>query len=292
MNRKYKIIHSTNYIYEEDVDHSYNQTCIQPLTTSYQNCINNKITIYPKPKYIEKRIDYFGNNIIFFSIEEPHRFLKVKSESLVERFSAQEDNKLFTLPWEAVKDRIYYSKEPQYFSVYEFTLDSPFILRGSLFEDYARKVFTSKRPLHEAVMEFTVKIFKEFKYKSGATTIYTPLEEVLEKKIGVCQDFTHLSIVCLRSIGIPCRYVSGYIETLPPPGKEKLRGSDATHAWFSVYFPGHGWIDFDPTNGKKITDEYIVTAVGRDFSDISPLKGILFGGGKNKLKVEVDVIRD
>ncbi|MEM7180052.1 MAG: transglutaminase family protein [Spirochaetota bacterium] len=286
---KYQIRHLTRYSYEKPIHNCYNILCMQPRETSLQKCLSFDLKISPDCTFTNSYKDYFDNEIVYFSIDKPHKVLEVCSESIISNQKVSNQNEFFSLPWEAVREKMVYSQNQEDFKAYEFVMDSPFIRRGTLFEDFARRIFKAKRPLLDAVLDFTRYIFKEFEYKSGATNIYTPLEEVLDKQHGVCQDFTHLSIVCLRSLGIPSRYVSGYMETQPPPGKEKLQGADATHAWYSVYFPGYGWLDFDPTNGKMVDERYIVTAIGRDFSDISPLKGVLFGGGKSILKVEVDV---
>jgi len=166
------------------------------------------------------------------------------------------------------------------------------IKTASSLHEYARSSFASNRPLLSAVRELTERIYTDFTYDPESTSIATPLDEVLQNKRGVCQDFAHLAIGCLRSLGFPARYVSGYLETLPPPGQEKLVGSDASHAWFAVFSPGEGWFEFDPTNNNMPAEHHITTAWGRDYGDVSPLKGVFFDGGKSqKLTVSVDVSR-
>jgi transglutaminase-like putative cysteine protease len=176
-------------------------------------------------------------------------------------------------------------------AVGEFLFDSPHIMRKAAFADYAAPSFPPERPLLEAVADFTSRIFREFKFDRRATTTATPLDEVLKHRRGVCQDFAHLAIAGVRSLGLPARYVSGYIETQPPPGKVRLVGADASHAWFSVWCPGHGWIDADPTNDLLPKDRHILIAWGRDFSDVSPLRGVVLGGREHSLDVSVDVAR-
>jgi transglutaminase-like putative cysteine protease len=174
----------------------------------------------------------------------------------------------------------------------EFLLDSPLAKVIDGVKEYAAPSFKMEKSLLSCVTDLTSRIYKDFKYSPESTTISTPLEEVLEKKLGVCQDFAHLQIACLRAMGFPAKYVSGYIETLPPPGKERLVGADATHAWISVYSPAEGWVEFDPTNDTFATEQHIITAWGRDFFDVTPLKGIVYGGGKAPvLRVSVDVAR-
>jgi len=172
----------------------------------------------------------------------------------------------------------------------QFVLDSPTVVVNDLILDYALKSFPPGRPLIDAVHDLMQRIFHEFNYDPEFSTIATPLKDVLEHRSGVCQDFAHLAIGCMRSMGLAARYVSGYIETEPPPGKERLVGADASHAWFSAYLPEHGWLDFDPTNNQLPGERHITVAWGRDFADVTPLKGVAFGSGEHELKVSVDVL--
>jgi len=288
----YRIIHKTIYTYEDLVSHCLNLAHMYPLNNAHQECYRTFIDVKPRPSVSSFRKDYFGNNLFFFAIEDSHKELEITVES-----SVKTNVPIYSLfsrscPWEDVWERLESSKSRADIEAIEYTLPSSYVSYNSNFADYAMQSFLPGKSVLESVYDFTLRIFKEFKFDPKATTIVTPLEQVFAQKKGVCQDFTHFAISALRSIKIPARYVSGYIETHPPAGQEKLKGSDATHAWVSVYCPDQGWVDFDPTNGKFITDEYIMTSVGRDYSDISPLKGILYGGGKHKLKVEVDVLRE
>lgn len=289
---EYKIKHKTIYKYEDSVSHCLNIAHMYPLTTPYQECFRTFIDVQPRPSYSSFRKDYFGNNLFFFSIEDIHNKLEVTVESSVKTIPPEYATFNRSSSWEEAIVRVQKGETASDLAAKEFTLPSSFIPLHPKFAEYAMQSFPPGKTILEGVHDFTLRIFQDFEFDPIATTIVTPLQEVFETKKGVCQDFTHFAISALRSLKIPARYVSGYIETHPPPGQPKLQGSDATHAWLSVYCPNQGWVDFDPTNGKFLTDEYILTSVGRDYSDVSPLKGILFGGGKHKLKVEVDVIRD
>ena len=195
-----------------------------------------------------------------------------------------------SLSWEKARDRLRNDRSADVIEATQFTLDSPMIKTDELLAEYAKGSFLPGRPLDEAVHDLMQRIYAEFKYDPEFSTIATPLTEVMKHRSGVCQDFAHLAIGCLRSRGLAARYVSGYIETAPPPGKERLIGADASHAWFSVFHPGFGWLDFDPTNNQLPTDRHITVAWGRDYADVTPLRGVAFGGGKHKLKVAVDVL--
>ena len=185
-----------------------------------------------------------------------------------------------TAPWETPVKEIEHS---------QFIFDSPFIRAEPPYAEYARSSFGPKRPLLEAVTELTERIHKDFAYDSRATTIATPLAEVFQKRRGVCQDFAHFEIACLRALGLPARYVSGYIQTTRAPGKEGLIGADASHAWLAVYCPDFGWIDVDPTNNKLPTNQHLTVAWGRDYGDVPPVRGIIVGGGSHELRVAVTV---
>jgi transglutaminase-like putative cysteine protease len=196
-----------------------------------------------------------------------------------------------TPPWEKVREATARDVLDPDSQAGEFLFESPHVTTSPAFADYAAESFTTGRPLLEALLHFTARIFHDFRFDKRATTVATPVEEVFRKRRGVCQDFAHFGIACLRSIGLPARYVSGYLETLPPPGRPRLIGADASHAWFAVWCPGFGWIDADPTNNVLPADRHITLAWGRDFSDVSPLRGVVIGGGGHGLGVSVDVAR-
>ena len=288
----YRIRHETRYVYAEPTTASYNEIRLSPLNLPSQTLINKRLAVTPRPSEVTERIDYFGNPTWFVAIDQPHNRMTVRAESHVRIDRPSDVMAIYpSLPWEDARDQLRTLGDPEATAALEFILDSPLIEAETGLEAYARPSFTSGRPLMEAVFDLMRRIYQDFKFKPGTTDTATPLSEVLAHRQGVCQDFAQLGIGCLRSLGLPARYVSGYIETLPPPGKEKLKGADASHAWFSAYLPGFGWIDFDPTNNQIPSDQHIIVAYGRDFSDVTPIKGVIFGAGQHELSVAVDVER-
>ncbi len=285
---KYNLKHQTSYSYSNEVYNYQSILCLQPRNSAKQICTNFKIEIEPKPYKIYTRTDYFGNIQHYFSIHESHKSLKVIVSSEIEILN----NAVQTLnPITCVEaTQKFQDNHELKTQVLQYQLPSQFINWDDEIIAFAKTCLTPKVSLFEAVLDLIKKIYTEFQFKSGATNINTPLKTVLKERKGVCQDFSHLAIACLRSLGIPARYVSGYIETLPPKDKPKLGGSDASHAWISVYIPEMGWCEFDPTNNMIPQQRHIVTAYGRDFADVSPLKGIIFSSGDHSVKVEVDVI--
>lgn len=293
----YRIRHLTHYEYEKPVTLCYNRAYLLPRDTHYQTCLNSSILITPSSIQGQQRLDYFGNKAYYFSLEQPHRelLIDVTSEIRVhdQKYARECDLNLdFGTTCGQALIVLQQSRDLEALEAREFCLDSPMIKVSPALREYARSSFNRDRPLLSAVRELTHRIYSEFTYDPESTSISTPLAEVLNNKRGVCQDFAHLAIGCLRSLGFPARYISGYLETLPPSGQQKLVGSDASHAWFSVYSPGEGWFEFDPTNDNMPAEHHITTAWGRDYGDVSPLKGVFFDGGKSqKLKVSVDVSR-
>jgi len=288
----FRVIHKTHYIYDDFMKYSQNMAHMYPLTFRYQDCFRTHVNVTPKPSSSSFRRDYFGNQVFFFSLEERHKELEVSVESIVRTHPPMNFDLSRSTPWEKIESLLYASDLEQDMNAIEFLQPSPLVAKKEIYAEFLRPIFIVGKPVYQGAMELSQHIFNTFKFDNKATTVNTPTEQVLREKKGVCQDFTLLCIAALRSIGVPARYMSGYLETIPPPGEPKLQGSDATHAWFSVYCPDMGWLDFDPTNGKGITEEYITTAIGRDYTDISPLRGVLFGTGKNKLTVAVDVFRE
>jgi transglutaminase-like putative cysteine protease len=245
------------------------------------------------PTNTSEWVDIFGNRQASFSIEKPHKELVVTATSEVEVFTASSlIDAAFPSSWEQAAEHIKTSTDPETIETRMFVLESEFIEFSEEINIYSMKSFTPGRPLLEAVEDLMHRIFKEFKYDPNFSSIATPLEQVLKHRKGVCQDFAHLAIACLRMQGLAARYISGYLETIPPKGKKRMVGADASHAWFSVFVPHLGWVDFDPTNAKIPDEQHITAAWGRDYADVAPLKGVIFGGGdKNKLHVSVDVER-
>lgn len=289
---KYRITHQTIYSYNETVPLCHNEAHLKPRNGITQNCLRSQLQVEPLPTLQEDRIDYFGNKVSYFSIQTPHKILTVTAISEIDiQHSGFVSLPTNSPPWEQVRDSLENSLESASLEARELVLDSPVISVDDSLNAYALPSFTPNRPVLDAVRDLMKRIYTEFSYDPHFTTVVTPLGEVLEHRRGVCQDFAHLMIGCVRSMGIAARYVSGYLETLPPPGQKKLQGSDASHAWISVYVPNQGWIDFDPTNNQIPTFQHITTAWGRDYSDVTPLKGIIFGGGEHTLSVSVDVER-
>ena len=290
---QYRVRHTTEYIYQDRVSFCYNLAFLVPRSAMRQQCISNQIHVEPYTAYSSKVEDYFGNTSYHFEIQVPHQKLVITSESEVRVDNQNNALQLdFGITYAQAKDIMANSVSSDVIESKEFLLPSPAIKLSQGIQDYAASSFKADRPLLSSVRELTNRIFEDFTYDPEATTVATPLEDVLEKKRGVCQDFAHFEIACLRSMGIPAKYVSGYIETQPPPGQEKLVGTDASHAWIAVYSPSEGWFEFDPTNDKLAADQHIITAWGRDYFDVTPVKGVIFGGGKApKLNVAVDVSR-
>lgn len=285
----YQVTHRTTYRYGSDVAVSHHLAHLHPRELPSQKVTGYALTVDPIPVVEDERVDYFGNGASYFSIRSPHDRLVVTARSEVRVSAAPLPER--TPAWQQVRDSCASDQLTEDSAAGEFRFDSPSVTRKPAYGDYAAASFPKDRPLLEGVRDFIARIFRDFKFDPRATTVATPLDEVFKKRRGVCQDFAHLAIAGLRSIGLPARYVSGYLETLPPPGKARLVGADASHAWFAVWCPGHGWIDADPTNNLLPGDRHITVAWGRDFSDVSPLRGVVVGGGASSLAVSVDVAR-
>ncbi len=286
---EYRITHTTAYEYAQSVAVSHHAARFQPLENSTQWVSSFDLHISPRPALSKTRTDYFGNRVCTFTIQEIHERLDVTAHSHVTVFAPKPVALELSVPWIEVHERFRDPVSPADVQPYEFCLDSPQVITALHLADYARESFPSDTPFLIGVRELTRRIFRDFQYDSRATTVATPFHEVWEKRHGVCQDFAHMAIACLRSLGLPARYVSGYLRTRPATGQPRLIGADASHAWFAVYCPEIGWVDFDPTNDILPTDEHITVAVGRDFSDVSPLSGVLSGGGEHEVDVSVDV---
>ena len=281
----YRITHQTHYEYAETVSLCHNQARLSPRSFFNQTCLNSHIAIDPQPASFRERKDFFGNRTAYCSIEQPHNTLSVTAKSDVHILSQTQFAS--DMPWETACHIL--KNGPNPLAVRQFVLDSPKVATSPKLAHYAAPSFSKGRPLIEAVSDLTQRIYNDFDYVPGFTTISTPLSDVFKHRKGVCQDFAHLSIGCLRAMGLAARYISGYLETWTPPNKEHLVGADASHAWFSVYLPNHGWIDFDPTNNLRPDDRHITVAWGRDFADVTPLKGVVLGGGQHALTVSVTV---
>ncbi|MUU77051.1 transglutaminase family protein [Winogradskyella endarachnes] len=286
--------HKTKYSYENGASFCHNLTTLKPKNFPGQKLLDYKLEITPTPTDVSERLDFFGNTVTRFSIQQNHKELIVIARSKVDRdYSLQIDVTEFEKGKKVtIKEALSHLKETnsEIINVRQFILSSPLISNISQeITNYATVSFKPDRSLYEATFELMQRIFTDFNFVPGFTNIATPLNEVMREKKGVCQDFAQIAIACVRSMGLPARYVSGYIETLPPEGKEKLIGTDASHAWFSVYIPTYGWVDFDPTNNQIPKNQHIVVAHGRDYYDVPPLKGVIYSVGKNTMQVSVDL---
>jgi transglutaminase-like putative cysteine protease len=289
---KLRVLHKTAYGYSEPVSTSHHEAHLAPRDSEVLRTLAHDVAITPSPSVRRERFDYFGNRALHFSIREPHRELDVVSQSLVELTPQLPPVLAATPSWEEVRGRLGSDRRRDVLDAYAFTFDSP-MLRGAVaapeVADYAAPSFVAGRPVLEAARDLTRRIHADFRYDSEATEVATPVREVLRRRRGVCQDFAHLQIACLRAQGLAARYVSGYLLTRPPAGRPKLVGADASHAWVGTFVPDFGWVDFDPTNDLVPTDEHVTVAWGRDFSDVTPVKGVILGGGKHEVRVSVDV---
>ena len=289
----YEIVHKTEYSYTHPVNLCYNEARLSPRSFAHQTCSDSQFVVEPEPKECRERQDFFGNTVYYFTIQQPHNQLTVTVTSRV-NVKGKEGHLNFTehLTWEEVRQQLQTDQNPGILEMRQYVLDSPMVPMIPELHAYAEKSFTKGKPLLEAVNDLTARLYTDFTYDPNFTTVATPLNDVIRHRRGVCQDFAHLGIGCLRALGFAARYVSGYIETVPPPGQEPLAGADASHAWFSVYFPQLGWVDFDPTNNQIPADQHITIAWGRDYADVTPLKGVVFGSGTHKLTVSVDCKRE
>lgn len=285
----YDIVHTTDYDYRGAVSVSHHFLRLQPRETSRQRCIAHEFHILPEPSVLSPHGDYFGNRAHFVAVERPHCCLSITSKSRVAVSPAFLPDISETPSWESVRARCRVDRTRTTLEALEYSHASPLVPTSPVFSDYAASSFIPSRPIIDALSHLMTRILSDFRFDPTATTVSTPLEEFFKTKRGVCQDFAHFLIACLRSIGLPARYVSGYLETDPPPGLPKLRGVDASHAWVSMYCPGIGWIDADPTNNCFPSLRHISIGWGRDYSDISPVRGVLIGGTDQILNVSVDV---
>jgi transglutaminase-like putative cysteine protease len=288
---KYQLIHRTQYIYDGSVTVSHHLARLAPRTLPGQRCPWHELEIHPVPVGRSVHVDAFGNATAYFEIEGKHETLEVIARSLVEIAQHRPTDPAMSPPWETVRDSCHAERLTPGSDAGTFRFASPMVPLHPDFAAYARPDFPPGRPALVAAAALCARIFREFRFDPRATDVSTPVAEVLRKRAGVCQDFAHLMLACLRSLGMPARYVSGYLETAPPPGQARLIGADASHAWVSV-FCGEtvGWVDLDPTNNLLPGDRHITVAWGRDFSDVSPLRGVTLGAGGQRLEVAVDVI--
>jgi transglutaminase-like putative cysteine protease len=281
--------HTTTYLYGQPVSICHTEVHLSPRTGPHQRVVSHELEIKPQPAFTLTRTDYFGNETTYFSITEPHQTLTVTSLSQIDLHYEEPLGLDETPPWELVRDAVRRTtsriEDDEAFRALEFTFVSPFVKIGPAYAAYAASAFTPKRPIGEAVFELCHRIYTEFRYDPRATTVSTPVDEVLKTRRGVCQDFAHFMIACLRSLGLPARYISGYLRS----GKDTV-GHEASHAWCSVYCLELGWLDFDPTNDLMPRDNHVIIAHGRDYSDVAPVNGVAIGGGEQMINVTVEVL--
>ena len=287
---KLHVRHRTHYGYSEYASQSHNHISLQPRDTPYQRSLHTRVTISPEPDTVQEIFDVYGNLGTHFSISLRHKACDIVVTSLVETLDT-----LALLPSSrGVDENLQLIQDDDSIDAL-MALDclqaSPYIAESNLLDEFLKEIPIENQSVLEYADKLMQYIFNTFEYTSGFSTLVTPLSTIYKERKGVCQDFAHLAIATLRRQNVPARYVSGYLETLPPPGEKKLQGADASHAWFAVFDAKHGWFDFDPTNNKRPDTQYITTAWGRDYADVTPIKGVVYGGGSHSLTVEVDVTR-
>ncbi|MGI4848415.1 MAG: transglutaminase family protein [Janthinobacterium lividum] len=286
----YDVVHETRHLYQRTVTLSQQSLHMSPRSFEFQDVLSHQIDVEPVPQDWSVRNDYFGNATRGMTLATPHRELVVRASSTVALHARLDEQGIAgSMPWESMRESLLVSAGAASLEPFGYLYESPHVSKSAELATYALQSFTPGRPILEAAHDLTERIYRDFEFDSEATTISTPLEEVLRGRRGVCQDFAHLMIGCLRTLGLACRYMSGYILTMPPPGKPRLVGADASHAWVAVYCTGYGWIDFDPTNRRLVANEHITLGWGRDFSDVTPMRGMVLGGGAQELEVSVTV---
>jgi transglutaminase-like putative cysteine protease len=286
------VLHETAYDYVPMVRTAQHVAHLKPVDSGHQELLSHRLTIAPGPAKAAEQPDVFGNVRSFFSLQFPHDFLRVQADSLVRTSACKEPS--HDLPWEQVADRLRYHRGARYDPAAGFAFASPYVPRDAEFVEYAQASFAAGRPLLAAAHDLMRRIHEDFEYETTATDVNTPALEALALRKGVCQDLAHVMLGCLRSLGLPARYVSGYLLTEPAPGQPRLVGCDASHAWVAVYLPAADdapgtWIELDPTNDRTAGEDYVTLAIGRDFSDVSPMRGVIHGGTHHSLRVAVTV---
>jgi transglutaminase-like putative cysteine protease len=292
----YHVLHQTRYSYADEVVSSHNEAHLLPRELATQTPSNVQLRIDPAPDTVRWHRDYFGNDVVFFNLQTAHRELTIRTESDVALDPRRGIEAERSAPWDEVAAAVRLARTPDALEVFEYVFDSPFVAASEALAAYARPSFAPGRPLAEAVLDFAHRIHAEFLYDPEATTLDTPVEDALRDRHGVCQDFAHVMIGGLRSLGLPARYVSGYLRSrrkgvpeAAADAERKLVGTEASHAWVAAWCPTLGWIEVDPTNDLVPSDRHIVLAWGRDYDDVSPVKGVTLGGGSHTVEVTVQV---
>ncbi|MEY6431038.1 transglutaminase family protein [Thioalkalicoccus limnaeus] len=286
-----RVTHVTRYQYTDPVSLCHSLARLKPRDTERQRTLTAQVRVDPWPAVAREHIDFFGNRVNYFSIQQSHSSLEVTAQSEVEIRAPTWPDPVITPPWEEVVRALKHGRDTRLIDARLFTLASNQVPLSSEANSFAAPSFRPGRPILEAALDLMGRLHRDFEYDPAFTTITTPLDEVLAHRRGVCQDFAHVALAALRGRGLAARYVSGYLETRPPPGQAKLRGADASHAWFAVLIPGLGWVDLDPTNDQAAQEQYVTVAIGRDYQDVAPLRGVFYGGATHELTVAVDVDR-
>jgi transglutaminase-like putative cysteine protease len=285
----YLVIHETEYRYETPVVHAWQLAHLEPRETPWQRVLEHRLLVEPEPSEQARSLDYFGNAVTRFSVARQHASLLVSARSRVEVAPRAPAPRTASPAWEEVRGEFLNGPALQRFELEQYVAPSPCAPQLAGAAEFAGLEFTAGRPWLDALLGLTLRINREFEFDPVATTISTPIKRLLETRRGVCQDFAHVMVSALRSIGLPARYVSGYILTMPPPGQPRLAGADASHAWVSAWCPGLGWVDADPTNAKLADTEFVTVGWGRDYADVPPLRGVMRGGDEQELEVRVTV---
>lgn len=287
---RYRITHRTTYRHSETVPLCQNAVWLMPRRNGHQDRESYRLDVSPTPARLETLADYFDNEVSYFSIGSGYRSLEIVAVSEVRVTPRWASDQLpSTPPWEELAGGLCRDARKAAIDACQFRFDSPCAVTSDELANYARQSFMPGRPVAEAARELTRRIHEDFVYEPGTTTVQTPVAEAFEQRRGVCQDFAHIEIACLRSIGLAARYVSGYLRTRPAPGQPRLVGADASHAWVSAYCGDAGWIDFDPTNNAVVSTDHVTIAWGRDYGDVPPVRGLFVGGGRHEMTVSVDV---
>ena len=281
------VLHETEYRYSSPVTQSWQLAHLRPRETTGQRLLSHRLDVSPRPDWFDARSDAFGNGVAAFAIHAAHAELDVIAESRVELAAPEPDTPAAMAPWDP--QCVLRAAGRDALELAAFVGPSPLVPRSRRAVLYGRRSFRHGTPFATALADLSHRLHRDFEFDDSATTVTTPLETVFAEQRGVCQDFAQLMIACLRGVGVPARYVSGYIVTQPPPGRPRLVGADASHAWVSAWCPGQGWIDVDPTNDRRIDQDFVTLGWGRDFSDVTPLRGVILGGGTQDLEARVTV---
>jgi transglutaminase-like putative cysteine protease len=287
---EYFVRHRTTYRYLQDVSYSCHLTHLRPRDTANQQVFTSDVTLTPSPSGRAQRTDYFVNDCEWFSLDQPHTLLEVLAESRVWVNPHPPRDARLSETWETVRGRLEEASDDEARDAVQFIFDSPLTRFTADIAAYAGKSFPPGQKLMTGALDLMNRIHADFRYDTTVTDAATPVDRVFEMRAGVCQDLAHIGIAAMRSLGLPARYVSGYLLTQPPPGMPRMLGADASHAWFSVWAPPLGWIDLDPTNNVMAGEGHVTVAHGRDYADVSPLNGIILGGHDHIIEVGVDVI--